>query len=342
MIQSVRFKNFKVLRDTTLPLGRCTLIVGPNGCGKSTALQALRAAGGQMLFNFYQVVTADLRSVPDTFVHLEVRFGHPINDVLCKTWVSELTTDLGEHTDILRLAEAENEVKSQSQRAMRRVLARTQIFAFDPTALAEEVRLQPTSELQANGANLAGVLDQLRDHNVEKFEALNRELAHWLPEFDRIVFETPRDGMRAFLLRTKKGQHRIAASDLSQGTLLALALLTLAYLPNPPAIVGLEEPDRGIHPRLLRDVQDALYRLSYPENYGEDRPPVQVIATTHSPYLLDLYRDTPEEVVIASKTAEGAQFERLAEQPYIEEVLRDTRLGEAWYTGVLGGVPAQL
>jgi AAA15 family ATPase/GTPase len=44
MIESVHFRNFKALRDTTLPLGRFTLIVGPNASGKSTALQALKAA----------------------------------------------------------------------------------------------------------------------------------------------------------------------------------------------------------------------------------------------------------------------------------------------------------
>ncbi|MGH9798873.1 MAG: AAA family ATPase, partial [Blastocatellia bacterium] len=72
---------------------------------------------------------------------------------------------------------------------------------------------------------------------------------------------------------------------------------------------------------------------------GELRPPVQVIATTHSPYLLDLYRDHPEEIVLANKTEEGVSFERLSEQPYIEEILRDSHLGEIWYTGILGGIP---
>jgi len=31
MIELMQFRNFKVLRDTQLPLGRFTLIVGPNG-----------------------------------------------------------------------------------------------------------------------------------------------------------------------------------------------------------------------------------------------------------------------------------------------------------------------
>jgi predicted ATPase len=110
-------------------------------------------------------------------------------------------------------------------------------------------------------------------------------------------------------------------------------------MPEPPTLLLLEEPDRGMHPRLLRDVRDALYRLAYPEQYGEKRPAVQVIATTHSPYFLDLYRDHPEEVVIAEKIGNEAKFQRLSDRPDIGELLRESHLGEVWYSGVLGGVP---
>jgi predicted ATPase len=142
------------------------------------------------------------------------------------------------------------------------------------------------------------------------------------------------------MLRTREGKHAIRGVNLSQGVLLALALLTLSYLPDPPSIVGLEEPDRGIHPRLYRDIQDALYRLSYPESFGIDRAPVQVIVTTHSPFMLDLHKDHPEEIVIAEKTERGAEFHRLSERPDLAELLDEVSLGEAWYSGILGGVPA--
>src|SRR6266566_5006393 len=100
---------------------------------------------------------------------------------------------------------------------------------------------------------------------------MNKVLAGWLPEYDRVLFDTPQNGARSFALRTKLGGHAIPAWQLSTGTLLAVALLTLAYLPTPPTIICLEEPDHGIHPRLLRDVKDALSRLAYPEELGENR-----------------------------------------------------------------------
>jgi predicted ATPase len=212
------------------------------------------------------------------------------------------------------------------------------VFMLDVSAIAQPVPISGGQNLQPNGKGLAAVLDDLRDNHPERWTALLSEMSEWLPEYDFIHFDT-RDGQKAVALRTRKGGHRIAAAQLSQGTLIALALLTLAYLPNPPSLIGLEEIDRGLHPRLLGHLQSALYRLSYPESCGEkQRPPIQVIATTHSPYLLDLYREHPEEVVLAEKEGLEVQFRQLSKIEHFDEILGDGPLSEIWYSGVLGGV----
>ncbi|PYS01878.1 MAG: hypothetical protein DMG16_10860 [Acidobacteria bacterium] len=222
---------------------------------------------------------------------------------------------------------------------LQRILNGIQVCAFDSEAVIQPVMLTPNATLSPKGMNLPVVLDRLRDQWPERFEAINKEMRQWLPEFDTILFDTPDNGQRSIKLRMKQSGVAIAAKDLSQGTLQALAILTIAYLPDPPRAIGIEEPDRGIHPRLLRQVRDALYRLSYPDQFGEGRAPTQVIATTHSPYFLDLYRDRPEEVVLAEKLDTGARFIPLSSYQHLEEILRDTQLGEAWYSGILGGVP---
>jgi AAA15 family ATPase/GTPase len=83
-----------------------------------------------------------------------------------------------------------------------------------------------------------------------------------------------------------------------------------------------------------------MYRLAYPESVGEKRQPAQVIATTHSPYMLDLFRDHADEIVIAQKAQGNVKFERLSDRLDLDEILQDTHLGDAWYSGILGGVPA--
>ncbi|MFN7946903.1 MAG: AAA family ATPase [Blastocatellia bacterium] len=327
MIKSIRFQNFKALRNATLPLGRFTLIVGPNGSGKSTVLKALELINDPSKLHFNQVVSADKRESGEITVEICMS---PDNAFLTDDMILRWLTDQAGFQEYVGLYSAKwiSAIKT------------TRVYSLNADSIAAPVALRPGIEMLKDGGNLAAVLDQLRDLHPERFESLNNALQQWLPEFDRILFETPKQGMRTFALRMRNGKHKIAATDLSQGTLLALAMLTLAYLPEPPALIGLEEPDRVMHPRLLRDVQDALYRLSYPENYGEEREPVQVIATTHSPYFLDLFRDHPEEVVIAEKIDQGTRFERLSDQPNIDEILQDSHLGEVWYTGILGGVPA--
>lgn len=336
MIKSVQFRNFKVLRDATLPLDRFTLIVGPNGSGKSTALQALQMTVKSGQLEFHRVATAGLQLNEDTAVEIVLRWGEPYEGTVTIARLSPNNTFSLNHRN-----PQGTQVSDIEKQFLNTKLSRIRVYSLDARSISAPVQLQPNLELDQHGGYLAGVLDRLRDQEPERFEALNDEVGRWFPEFDRILFDTPGPGQRAFLLRTRKDRYAIPAADLSQGTLLALAILTLGYLPEPPSIVCLEEPDRGIHPRLLRQIQDALYRLSYPENSGEKRDPVQVVATTHSPYLLDLYRDHPEEIVIAQKTSEGARFERLSEQPHIAEILGGAPLGEVWYSGILGGVPAE-
>jgi predicted ATPase len=321
LIESVHFQNFKALRDTTLPLGRFTLIVGANGSGKSTAMQALETLMQGRNVDLGQTISSDLRDSP-----FEVRI--------------EIKLLTGKVSRVMKIAWQSPSGVLVGDREFPSELKQFKTFSFDPNLIFNSVVMQPGIELAQDGSNLAGVLENLRDGEPERFESLNKELNRWLPEFDRILFETPSQGKKAFLLRTTAGKHPIRAANLSQGTLLALAYLTMAYLPNPPGIVCFEEPEHGVHPRLLRRIQDAMYRLAYPESFGETRNPVQVIATTHSPYLLDLYKDHPEEIVIASKEGDNVKFERLSDKPHIQEVLDGAPLGDIWYSGVLGGVPA--
>jgi predicted ATPase len=338
MIESIRFANFKALRDTTLPLQRFTLLVGANGSGKSTVLQALEALRNPGHLSYQTLVTAGVArwEAPDASPPVELH--------------ATFSGAEGQGTFQVRwrlpqgFAAVWHNMRGNSSGSVLQQLLESErdgirVFSLDAEAIPRAVGLNPRMELDRQGHGLAGVLDRLRDEAPERFEALNQELGRLLPEFDRILFETPASNSRGFLLRTRKGRHSIPASAVSHGTLLALTLLTLAHLPSPPPVIGLEEPDRGIHPRLLRDVRDVIYRLCYPENYKEERPPVQVVATTQSPYFLDLFRDHPEEIVIAQKEGIEARFERLIDRPDSRDILADAPLGEVWYSGVLGGVP---
>lgn len=333
MFESIQFQNFKALRDTTLPLSRFTLIVGPNGSGKSTALNAIFYLRAPHVCDFQRIRNATTASAGE--VKVTADWKEPGNEHrVFAQWVPH-----GNSGTRFSAVHRHGQVHSNRRDLVQIALGRARFYSLEAAAISASVILQPQMELAQSGANLAGVLDRLRDQHPERFEKLNEQLGRWIPEFDRILFETPQSGQRSIALRTREGGHLIKANDLSQGTLIALALLSIAYLPEPPSIVCLEEPDHGLHPRLLRDVRDALYRLAYPEGSQEKRDPVQVIATTHNPYFLDLFREHPDEIVIAEKVGLEAKFSRLSDRKDLDEILGDAPLSEVWYSGVLGGVP---
>jgi predicted ATPase len=329
MIESIEFKNFKVLRDCKLPLGPCNILVGPNGSGKSTVLLALQGISDPGCERSPLSIGAN----PETAkAEVSLNWGEPKPGVaFSQRWTVTFHEGCTTHDA------AGQDVRDR----VKRLVSAVRVYSFEAPAIAAPVALNPNVQLGPNGGGLAGVLDRLRDHHEERLEAVNTDLRFWLPEFSAVSFDVNEQGQRVFFLRTREGDQAIPAAHLSQGTLLVLAILTLAHLPDPPLLIGLEEPDRGIHPRLLRLVRDALYRLSYPENYGDDREPTQVIATTHSPYFLDQFSEHPEEIVIANRSGDNVQFERLSEQPYMDEILAGARLGDIWYTGILGGVPSE-
>lgn len=331
MIESIEFKNFKALRNTILPLAPCTIIVGPNGSGKSTALQALEVVRKPGGLNFPQFASFSVRNTERARILVKLNWSGGPPRV---GFERHCTQGGGSGGGIVPPG-----VDEQKRTVIQQAVNRIRLFSLKAEKIAGVAQVQDNIELASDGGGIAAVLDGMRDEAPENFKAIESQLGQWLPEFDCILFDRPQQGAKSIALRTREGQYKVPAGDLSQGTLIALALLTLAYHPTPPSLVALEEPDNGIHPYLLRRIRDALYRLSHPDSCGENREPVQVIATTHNPYFVNLFAESPEEIVVANKVGLDVKFERLTDQPHFQDILGEAALGEAWFSGVLGGVP---
>ncbi|MCH8822128.1 MAG: AAA family ATPase [Planctomycetes bacterium] len=336
-IKSIKFKNVKVLKNTVLPLGRFTLLIGPNGSGKTTAMRSL-AAFRRGKWPWSGGFSVGLEGNPHEWeASMVLKWSSEPNE----EWLDNITSSINRRRR-LEHSRGTGGINPGHNESLNFWLQEIRFYSFDAVQIAMQSKLQAKVEMAESGTKLAVVLDRLRDDNPERFKSVNEAIKNWLPEFDSILFDVPTEGDRSISLRTRKGGHKISAGDLSQGTLIALALLTLAYLPEPPTLVLLEEPDRGLHPRLMHDVKDALYRLAFPEESGEDREPVQVVVTTHSPYFLDLFRDNPEQIVIAEKKGNEATFTRLVDRDDLDGLLDgESSLGDLWYSGVLGGVPTE-
>jgi predicted ATPase len=330
MIEWVHYHNFGILKDARLPLGRFTIIVGPNSSGKTTALAGLAAAALPNPVSRESVQTIGESGDPEILIKWgESQSG--ATSTICWKKPPAAVSRVDKPRDGGKVDQA----------AIKRELETIRIFQFDADAIAKPSPLREKIATGRTGEGLVGDLDRLRDIAPERFTQLNAQLSRWFPEFDSIMFDV-QGGAKKLKLRIRGSNEAVPANKLSEGTRMGLALLTLTCLPEPPMLIGIEEPERGMHPRLLKNVHDALYRLCFPESFGDERGPVQVVVTTHSPYFLDLFKDNIEEVVIAERQGATAGFRRVSEIPEIkDELSAGAPLGDIWFSGVLGGVPEE-
>ena len=334
MIAAVHFRNFKALRSAAVKLEPFNLVIGPNGSGKTSLIQALLRL--RTLSGLPVVHGHDLKGQKPDGPQIEFHFAPPFQNVRVT-----LGCNSDELVCNLLVVDHSPGIAGEGEWAeLRTRLQGIRAYLFDHYAMAVPAKRADGAELASNAGNLAAVLAARRTQSPEALQRLEADFCRILPEFAGLEFRDAGDRVE-LLARLAGGDERIAADSLSQGTLCLLATLALAHAPAPPTVVCLEEADRGVHPRMLREVRDALYRLSYPADAGETRAPVQVITTTHSPYLLDLFKDHPEEVVLAHKHGQAATFTRLSERTDLLDLMKEAHLGDLWYSGVLGGVPGE-
>jgi predicted ATPase len=326
VIASVTFRNFKALRNAQVQLGAFNVILGPNGSGKTSLIESLLH-----LRALSKLPPAEGDAIPGSGSGPELTFGFSAP-------YEELSVRLGCTDEVACNALYLTPAHAPAWPELARRLASIRSFTFDQTEMAKAA--EPDAiELTSAGGNLGSVLAHLRERDLQGFAALSAEFVRLFPECSGLEVHTEPSGLISVSLRLAGEGGRVAAGDMSQGMLYTLGLLTLSFSSSPPLIICLEEVDRGIHPRMLRDIRDAMYRLSYPESAGLSRSPVQVIVTTHSPYFVDLFRDHPEEIVVSEKHGTSAGFRRLVDRPDLPELLKEGSLGDLWYSGILGGVP---
>jgi len=322
----VAFRNFKALRNTSVQLGAFNLVVGPNGSGKTSLIESLLHLRA---LSKLPPIDADTFGSADR-PNLTFRFSAPFEQV---------EVQLGCVDDVACDALHVSPANSAAWTEVRESVALIRSYVFDHNSMASPSSREPSRELSPNGSNLASVLLTMQEQSPASFAGVSSEVLRLFPEFSRLEMQLRPGNTVAIGCLLQGGAGLVDGSSLSQGMLSTLAILTLSYLPWLPTVICIEEVDRGIHPRMLREIRDAFYRLSYPSDFSLTRPAVQVIATAHSPYLLDLFREHPEEIIITQKHGTAATFQRLSDRSDLPELLQEGSLGDLWFSGILGGVP---
>lgn len=327
MITEIEIQGFKSLRNVTLPLSPgITLLVGANNSGKSNVLQVLQLLGDSAARGLRQALAERAGASAALFT----RGAHRAE--LAVRSAAERRNPEPTYSIAWEAKGADvRESGRGSTTASRLAAARTVDLA--PVALRAESVPAPGVRLESDGRNLAAVLDQLSNTQPAVFERIFRAVHASASEVTRIVM--PSVGTAgAKVVGVEEGARGVfPASEVSDGLLLLIAVATVIELAGGgPGLLGIEEPEKGIHPRRVRDVVDHLRRVA--------QNGTQVVATTHSPLVLDEFRDSPESVLILDRDDSGTRVTRLSEHPdWSEDLAREGRLSDLWYSGILGGVP---
>ena len=176
--------------------------------------------------------------------------------------------------------------------------------------------------LTETAGNLPSVISRFSsDRRVTLGKYLNRL-------YDGIVgITTPFiDGKVSVVIEESSGR-QIPAERLSDGTLRYLSLLAVLLDPDPPPLIGIEEPELGLHPDIVFELAKLLVEAS-------ER--TQLVVTTHSHALVDALTDRPTSVVACDKH-EGQTWFKRADPEVLESWLDEHGLGQVWSMGGIGG-----
>jgi predicted ATPase len=166
-----------------------------------------------------------------------------------------------------------------------------------PNTLRNPQLASREATLAEDGGNLSSVLKRINSNRryVEIKDDIITALRVLMPSLLDFQVRSAA-GYYVPVLRVKEPNddvHDFNLSQISDGTLRTLGLLTALYQPSAPTKIGVEEPEQMIHPGALAVIHEAVTAFTR-EGRREQR---QVFITTHSPTLLDLFE--PEDIIWA-------------------------------------------
>ena len=111
--------------------------------------------------------------------------------------------------------------------------------------------------------------------------------------------------------------------DAQRGFLL---LESIFYNPFRGALVAIDEPERGLHPDMIRSVANMI---------KDTAKQCQIIVATHSPHLLNQFE--LEDILVFEKNKENSTEIHTYSQADFPDWEGDYLPGQMWLFGLIGG-----
>lgn len=350
MITRASFRNFKSLREVDVTFdSRLTVLVGPNGSGKSSILQGIQFLTGltvgsppdpefalQSLTAYATVGTTiesmslDADGVRVGRLPYRLMIAAPRPEKLAgelslimpagsKTWRN---TPGGRHGNWVSgphgVIVPEDWQHFDTSAVIR--------FSATRLAMPTLVKTYPP-QVDKYGTGLAATLSHIKARHPTRYEGIASAFKRVIPGVTDILFDKEWIAEAGYygdgLLLNYRGADGVKASHVSSGTLFALGLLTVALGPDSPNVILLDDLDHGLHPKAQMELIEVFRELV------DQNPDLQIIATSHSPYILD--RLEWNEVLVTSLREDGsAMCVPLTDHPDVDRWREAMSPGEFW------------
>lgn len=358
MIEFIRVRNFKSLGEVSLQLVQFNCLIGMNGAGKSTVLQAFDFLSHLMLGDVQEWLDsrgwliADLNCKLRSESNITLHVGYRTSTGVLLTWVgifnrtqlrctSETITIADDkilradgksysfegkpHQDIAftyqgsLLSALKDTELPEAVLELRDALRRIRsLELLSPQLLRKSARTSD-HDIGAGGEKLSAYLDNIKG---ERKEALIGLLKRFYPALTDFKVVSQRSGWKKLSVQEQFGSNRLEteAAHLNDGLLRILAVLTQAD--SNRSMILLDEIENGINQEIVETLVDTL--LSSPQ---------QILVTTHSPLILNYLGDdvARQAVQFIYKTPDGeSRIRHFFEVPRIGEKLRVMGPGDAF------------
>jgi predicted ATPase len=152
-------------------------------------------------------------------------------------------------------------------------------------------------------------------------------MSHLIPGFERWRPARQYDGSLGYKISEKGMARALLPEMVSDGTIRLLSiLLALLYQPTEAALICVDEPERYLHPQVLKPLVEIMREVS-------ER--TQVIVTTHSTELVKWLK--PSEVLMVDKINNVTHIVQAQSISMVEKFLEELTLDELWLGGYLKG-----
>ena len=203
------------------------------------------------------------------------------------------------------------------------------VYRIEPTDAKEpDISDFDLTRLDRNGQNLASVLQRL-ENDPEVRENILDWMEMIVPSIEKIQTEQQRlDGSTALLFKEEGTKSRFPAHLVSDGTMYALCLLVAVLdAPSDGGMMLIEEPERGLHAKAIRELVDMMRQQASPEN--------PIWLTTHSESVVRALK--PSELILVDKIDGRTTMKHADAVNLSEKDMAPLGLDEAWLSNLLGG-----